>query len=117
MSDMKEFYSCAEYSAAVSKIEAATHTIAVLRHHLQQITGDRFSDRNHAALKSRAEKAEAACARYEWLKPRLLAADFEYGDEGDTCCVAIFKWPDNASISADLDASIDAAIANERGEG
>ncbi len=51
--------------------------------------------------------------RYAWLKPRLVAADFAYGptDSPDPICAIVFEWPKNASIGADLDASIDAAMA------
>jgi hypothetical protein len=45
--------------------------------------------------------------RYQWLRERLLGADFSWGDPAT--CVWVFET--DAPISADLDASIDAAIA------
>jgi HD superfamily phosphodiesterase len=45
--------------------------------------------------------------RYEWLRERMLAADFDY--EGAQ--VLIFEMPDGWSASADCDATIDGAMA------
>ena len=45
--------------------------------------------------------------RYEWLRDRMLAADFDY--EGAQ--VLIFEMPSGFSVSADCDATIDAAMA------
>ncbi len=50
--------------------------------------------------------------RYRWLRDRLLAADFAYGDP--PTCAVVFEWPESASIGADLDESIDAATKGER---
>jgi hypothetical protein len=52
---------------------------------------------------------EADAGRYRWLRDQLLAADFAYGEPPQ--CVVVFNWPPTAGISADLDASIDAAIS------
>jgi len=57
-----------------------------------------------------AEDAEDA-ARYRWLRPRLLTADFEYGDDSET--VLVFLIPTTMAVSANLDKSIDAARAAE----
>lgn len=48
-------------------------------------------------------------ARYQWLKGNLYGADFEYGEPSTS--VVVFFWPDGATISADLDKSIDGAMA------
>lgn len=45
--------------------------------------------------------------RYEWLRDRMLAADFDY--EGAQ--VLIFEMPDGWAASADCDATIDGAMA------
>jgi len=50
-------------------------------------------------------------ARYRWLRPRLLTADFEYGDDSET--VLVFLIPTTMAVSANLDKSIDAAGAAE----
>jgi len=50
-------------------------------------------------------------ARYRWLRPRLLTADFEYGDDSET--VLVFLIPTTMAVSANLDKSIDAARAAE----
>jgi hypothetical protein len=56
-------------------------------------------------------KAEAEdAARYRWLRENYLAADFDWQGE----CVLVFKWPASLSVSADCDATIDAAIQQER---
>lgn len=56
---------------------------------------------------SKRAALEKDAARYQWLKERLLAADFAWGEPAT--CVWVFET--DAPISADLDASIDAAIA------
>lgn len=43
-------------------ISAQAAMLAELREHCRQLSGDKFSDRNQAALKSRAETAERRCA-------------------------------------------------------
>jgi hypothetical protein len=43
-------------------IQQQAAELAELREHCRQLSGDKFSDRNHAALKSRAETAERRCA-------------------------------------------------------
>jgi len=48
--------------------------------------------------------------RYQWLKPRLLGADFLYGDPSKACCALVFEIPGDMRVWADLDATIDAAI-------
>lgn len=59
------------------------------------------------------DKLKADSARYQWLKARLHGADFEYGEPAISA--VIFSWP-SAPISADLDASIDCAMAEEAEE-
>jgi hypothetical protein len=69
------------------------------------------------AKKQPAPQAEDArdAARYRWLEPRLLAADFCYGDECHQ--VLVFKMPDGFCASADLGETLDAARAlGEKGE-
>lgn len=55
------------------------------------------------------EPEERDAIRYQWLKERLLGADFAWGDP--QTCVWVFET--DAPISADLDESIDAAIRSE----
>jgi hypothetical protein len=48
------------------------------------------------------------------LRPRLLTADFEYGDDSET--VLVFLIPTTMAVSPNLDESIDAARAAEGDE-
>ena len=47
--------------------------------------------------------------RYRWLAARLLAADFDYNGEGVQALV--FELPAGCAVSANCDATIDAAMA------
>jgi len=67
-------------------------------------------DRSKDAAPQPSADAEDA-ARYRWLRPRLLTADFEYGDDSET--VLVFLIPTTMAVSANLDKSIDAARAAE----
>jgi hypothetical protein len=61
----------------------------------------------------RSDSAQARdAARYRFLRERLLGADFDWQESGKSAVV--FEWPDGASISADCDASVDAAMQDER---
>lgn len=55
-------------------------------------------------LRRMAKDAE----RYRWLRPRFFAADFAYSDP--PVCAIVFRWPESAKISANLDREIDAAM-------
>lgn len=57
----------------------------------------------------RIAELEAKAARYDWLSPRLLAADFEWG--ADKVPVLVFKWPADVGVGGNCDKNIDAAIA------
>ncbi len=59
-----------------------------------------YATREAAALRQNAR-------RYEWLRERLLAADFDY----DGAQVLVFEMPHGFSASADCDATIDSAMA------
>jgi hypothetical protein len=61
----------------------------------------------HAALKA-AEADRKDALRYQYLKPLLLAVDFDYRDEGISALV--FEWPTDCGVSANLDATIDSAM-------
>ena len=60
------------------------------------------------ALAERVNALEADAERYRWLKPRLLGADFDWNEEGN--CVLVFEMPNDATVSANCDETIDAAI-------
>ena len=53
-----------------------------------------------------AERKDAE--RYRWLAARLLAADFDYNGEGVQALV--FELPAGCAVSADCNATIDAAM-------
>jgi hypothetical protein len=44
----------------------------------------------------------------------MLAADFDWNESGE--CVMIFSWPSTASVGADCDRNIDAAMADKGAE-
>lgn len=46
-----------------------------LREHCRQLTGDKFSDRNHAALRCRAERAEALLRSFNAACSRVIDQD------------------------------------------
>lgn len=58
-------------------------------------------------LRAEVEAKRANAERYEWLRKRLFGADWDWNGEGVS--VAVFKWPENAAIGADLDTAIDTA--------
>jgi len=57
----------------MSNIDEAA--IAPYKARIEQLTGMKFSDRMHAALVSRAEKAEAEVAKLRELLAELLVAE------------------------------------------
>lgn len=59
----------------------------------------------HAAREAAALRQNAR--RYEWLRERMLAADFDY----DGAQVLVFEMPEGFVASADCDATIDSAMA------
>lgn len=59
-------------------------------------------------LRRQLAEAELDARRYRWLRPRFFAADFAYSDP--PVCAIVFRWPESAKISANLDREIDAAM-------
>jgi hypothetical protein len=55
-----------------------------------------------------AQALEADAKRYRWLAARLLAADFDYN--GDGVQALVFELPVGCAVSADCNATIDAAM-------
>lgn len=51
-------------------------------------------------------------ARYRWLAPRLMAADFDWNETGK--CALIFEWPANVGFGGHCDQHIDAAMAAQQ---
>lgn len=47
-----------------------------------------------------ARRDSAHSGAYAWLAPRLIAADFAWGDEKES--VLIFRWPTGVAVSASL---------------
>lgn len=47
-----------------------------------------------------ARRDAAESGAYAWLAPRLIAADFAWGEEKES--VLIFKWPSGVAVSASL---------------
>jgi hypothetical protein len=75
------------------------------------VTFKRWFDEKLAAPAAQpADSAmEVNAKRYEFLRDRLLAADFDWNESGQ--CVLVFKWPENVAVSADCDDNIDRALA------
>ena len=51
--------------------------------------------------------------RYQWLRKRLIAGDFDWNESG--VCALIFEWPKNAPVSTDCDSTIDQAMTGNGG--
>ena len=93
--EVKRYYATSPYSGNEPELVVtwADHLAVVegLRDHIRQLSGERFSDRNHAALQSRATTAEAVveglradAERYRWLRNHgLVASDPQTADELD----------------------------------
>ena len=96
---------------ADKEMERLTSERDELRRQLDPMGEYTSADELIAAL--RAEKAEDEAMkldaqRYRWLRPRFFAADFAYSDP--PVCAIVFRWPESAKISANLDREIDAAM-------
>ena len=63
------------------------------------------------ALRAQVLALEKDAARYRWLAPRLLAADFAWGVPAVT--VLVFEWPSSVAIGGDCSKNIDAAIQSQ----
>jgi hypothetical protein len=89
------------------------------------MTPEQLTDAELQSLRNQGNEAECAAdeivrlraemdalrrdaERYRWLSVRLLAADFDYNGEGVEALV--FELPGNTAVSADCDATIDAAM-------
>ena len=101
----------AHVEAQKAEIERLTAERDELRRQLDPMGEYASADELIAAL--RAEKAEDEAMkldaqRYRWLRPRFFAADFAYSDP--PVCAIVFRWPESAKISANLDREIDAAM-------
>jgi len=62
------------------------------------------------ALRAKVEALRADAERYQELRSRMIAADFEWGDPATAVLVFRYELP----VSANLDAMIDAARAESR---
>ena len=70
-------------------------------------------------MADRIRELEGDAKRYQWLRERLHSADFDYGgsDWVNGIAVLTFKIPETLSVSADLDATLDAAMTPEVSNG
>lgn len=57
------------------------------------------------------ERLTKDAQRYRWLRGRLLAADFEWGDPAVP--VLVFSWPADVGVGGDCDMNIDAAMKEQ----
>lgn len=69
--------------------------------------------RQHSSPAHTSEARDANSARYEWLKRHISHADFEPAD--GVGIDLIFRLPTTCAISANLDATLDAAMRQEGG--
>lgn len=71
----------------------------------------RTLERELAAKSAEVERLRADARRFQWLEERFYGIDFAYMDADDRRhSVLVFKMEDNHRQSADLGASIDAAL-------
>lgn len=68
----------------------------------------------YSAVERRRDDLLADANRYRWLRDRLIAADFDWNETGQS--VLIFEWPENVSVGGNCDMNIDAAIARVKGD-
>ncbi len=61
-----------------------------------------------AEPKPQPTQEQKDAARYQFLKARLMGADFDWNESG--ACVLVFEWPKDVPIGADCDKNIDAAM-------
>lgn len=85
--------------------EAATH--AQVEGYLMRWNGSEIRQ-----LVDQLQAAQKDAARYRWLAPRLMAADFDWQDSGKSAL--IFDWPKNVAVGGTCDQNIDAAIEADR---
>ena len=57
------------------------------------------------------EKIQCDAERYQWLKNRLLGADFDWNNSG--ACTLVFELPKNSSVFSSCDITIDYARKNQ----
>ena len=72
-------------------------------------------DYARAAIRAYAQslvQPDVDARRYRWLRDRLLAADFAWGDPPTP--VLVFKWPANVGVGGNCDQNVDAAIASQQ---
>jgi hypothetical protein len=68
----------------------------------------------YTSLQSREPMSDAKDAeRYQWLKTRLLGADFDWQER----CVLVFDWPKDVGVGSNCDMNIDAAMDAHNGIG
>jgi hypothetical protein len=78
--------------------------------------GDAVACRQASAELARMDELERDAARYAWLKARLHSADFTYQTaDNESISVLVFDVT-GRPVSANLDATIDAALAHSTGE-
>jgi len=65
-------------------------------------------------LAAEVEALRAGAERYRYLRPRLVGADFDWAESGES--VLIFKADPGVQVWADCDMTIDAARAALQGE-
>jgi outer membrane murein-binding lipoprotein Lpp len=91
-------------------IAAACNAAPELLAEVDRLTAERDALRDWREIAEHASREAAAlrqnARRYEWLRDRMLAADFDY--EGSQ--VLVFEMPDGFEASADCDDTIDAAM-------
>lgn len=59
------------------------------------------------SLKRMVEELERDAARWCWIKTKLHCADFKYPE---TDCAIVFDFGKGVRVSADIDATVDAAM-------
>lgn len=63
----------------------------------------------YRALLAHMDGLALKAARYDWLAPRLIGADFDWNESGK--CALVFEWPSNIAVGGSCDQNLDAAMA------
>lgn len=91
---------------AANEIESMIHKL-IVAHEESEFDHSEYK-RLREDLRQQLAEALVDVERYRWLRERLFGADLDWNGEGVP--VILFRWPESASIGANLDAAIDAAM-------
>jgi hypothetical protein len=106
------FANPADVAWTVAEQQAAKLGHRDARHAAAELAVD--ADRRIEALAAEVQALRADAERYRYLRPRLVGADFDWAESGES--VLIFKADPGVQVWADCDMTIDAARAALQGD-